>query len=399
VHGQKTLSLRESLQLAKKQNPDLKVLRYNINAAEADVSSAKIRPNPILNVQTLHIANASNRPDRTSWSSPLNSQYWYQLTKPLQLPAQRTNKINFSQGLVKQSKLDVQESGRKIYLTAANKWLDVWAADINLNILLKGKAYIDSLVSINELRLKDKVITTTDLERTQLLQQQYRRNIVTANQTYRNEIQNLKYLLGTADSLMIDLQDEAFSSVNSRGDSLIALGVHSRSDILSAKSAIDVSEINIKLQKSFAYPQPEAGMMYNPQNNVPYVGFYATISIPVFDRNQGQREKAEVLKLQAQQNLWATERQTETEINTAYRSYMVQRKNLADYEKNLAQAESILNSVRYSYIKGGTTIIDLLEAQRSWLDTQQAYYSTMLDFRRSYIQLLFATGMINDLAE
>ena len=180
---------------------------------------------------------------------------------------------------------------------------------------------------------------------------------------------------------------------------MIALGVHSRSDILSAKSAIDISEINIKLQKSFAYPQPEAGMMYNPQNNVPYVGFYATVAIPVFDRNQGQREKAEVLKLQAQQNLWATERQAETEINTAYRSYVVQRKNLADYEKNLAQAESILNSVRYSYIKGGTTIIDLLEAQRSWLDTQQAYYSTMLDFRRSYIQLLFATGMINDLAE
>lgn len=399
VHGQKTLSLRESLQLAKKQNPDLKVLRYNINAAEADVNSAKIRPNPILNVQTLHIANASNRPDRTSWSSPLNSQYWYQLTKPLQLPAQRANKINFSQRLVTQSKLDVQESGRKIYLTAANKWLDVWAADINLNILLKGKAYIDSLVSINELRLRDKVITTTDLERTQLLQQQYRRNIVTANQIYRNEIQNLKYLLGTSDSLMIDLQDEAFSSVNSQGDSLIALGVHSRSDILSAKSAIDVSDINIKLQKSFAYPQPEAGMLYNPQNNVPYVGFYATVSIPVFDRNQGQREKAEVLKLQAQQNLWATERQAETEINTAYRSYVVQRKNLADYEKNLDQAESILNSVRYSYIKGGTTIIDLLEAQRSWLDTQQAYYSTMLDFHRSYIQLLFATGMINDLAE
>ena len=216
VHGQKTLSLRESLQLAKKQNPDLKVLRYNINAAEADVNSAKIRPNPILNVQTLHIANASNRPERTSWSSPLNSQYWYQLTKPLQLPAQRANKINFSQRLVTQSKLDVQESGRKIYLTAANKWLDVWAADINLNILLKGKAYIDSLVSINELRLRDKVITTTDLERTQLLQQQYQRNIVTANQIYRNEIQNLKYLLGTSDSLMIDLQDEAFSSVNSR---------------------------------------------------------------------------------------------------------------------------------------------------------------------------------------
>ena len=399
LFAQQPLSLKASLQLAKRQNPDLKVLNYNINAAESDVTTAKLRPNPIFNVQTLHIANAANRAAGTSWSNPVNNQYWYQMTKPFQLPSQRSNKIDFSNKLVTQSKLDVNESGRSIYFITANKWLDVWAASINLNILQKGKANIDSLVTINELRLKDQVITSTDLERTQLLQQQYQRNIVTAFQTYANEIQNLKYLVGSPDSLMIDLLDNTFSSIHSIGDSLMTIGIHSRSDILSAKNAIDVSAVNIKLQKSFAYPHPEAGMMYNPQNNVPYLGFYGTISIPIFDRNQGQREKAEVIKLQADQNLWAAERQAETEINTSYRSYIVQRKNLADYEKNLTQAEAILTSVRYSYIKGGTTIIDLLEAQRSWLDTQQAYYSTMLDFRRSYVQLLFATGIINQLAE
>ena len=399
VHAQQNLSLRASLQLAKRQNPDLKVLNYNINAAESDVTTAKIRPNPNFNVQTLHITNADNRTAGTSWSNPVNNQYWYQLTKPFQLPSQRFNKIDFSKKLVTQSQLDVNESGRAIYFATANKWLDVWAANINLNILQKGKTNIDSLVTINELRLKDQVITSTDLERTQLLQQQYQRSIVTAFQTYANEIQNLKYLVGSPDSLMIDLLDNTFSSIHSIGDSLMTIGIHSRSDILSAKNAIDVSAVNIKLQKSFAYPHPEAGMMYNPQNNVPYLGFYGTISIPIFDRNQGQREKAEVIKLQADQNLWAAERQAETEINTSYRSYIVQRKNLADYEKNLTQAEAILTSVRYSYIKGGTTIIDLLEAQRSWLDTQQAYYSTMLDFRRSYVQLLFATGIINQLAE
>ena len=176
VHAQQNLSLRASLQLAKRQNPDLKVLNYNINAAESDVTTAKIRPNPNFNVQTLHITNAGNRTDGTSWSNPVNNQYWYQLTKPFQLPAQRLNKIDFSNKLVAQSKLDVNESGRSIYFTTANKWLDVWAANINLTILQKGKANIDSLVVINEFRLKDKVITTTDLERTELLQQQYQRN-------------------------------------------------------------------------------------------------------------------------------------------------------------------------------------------------------------------------------
>lgn len=399
VWGQQVLSLKASLLLARRQNPDLKVLMYNIDAAQADVTTAKIRPNPIFNLQTLHITNPNDRREGTSWSSPVNNQYWYQVTKPFQLPAQRARRIEFSNKMVTQTKLDVSESGRSIYYTTANKWLDVWAASVNLDILRKGKGYIDSLVNINRLRLKDKVITTTDLDRAQLLQRQYQRNIVTAMQTYVNEIQNLKYLIGVSDSILIDLDDDAFSSIHVSGDSLISIGIGNRSDILSAKNAVDVSMVNIKLQKSFSYPQPEAGMMFNPQNGIPYAGFYGTIRIPVFDRNQGQREKAAVTRLQAEQNLLASERQAETEINTAYRSYVVQQKNLEDYEGNLTQAETILNSVRYSYLRGGTTIIDLLEAQRSWLNTQQEYYSTMLYFRRSYIQLLFTTGIINQLAE
>jgi cobalt-zinc-cadmium efflux system outer membrane protein len=55
--------------------------------------------------------------------------------------------------------------------------------------------------------------------------------------------------------------------------------------------------------------------------------------------------------------------------------------------------------VRYSYLKGSTTIIDLLEAQRSWLDTRQQYYDTEMQYRKATIELLFVTGLINQLAQ
>ncbi len=86
-------------------------------------------------------------------------------------------------------------------------------------------------------------------------------------------------------------------------------------------------------------------------------------------------------------------------MSTAYRTYVIQRRNMASFQQNLQQAETILSNVRYAYLKGGTSIIDLLEAQRSWLDTQQRYYQTLGDFRRSYIQLLYATGLLNQMAE
>lgn len=398
LQAQGSLSLQESLQLARKQNPDLQVSAFNIPLAEGDVIQSQLRPNPIFNTQLLYMTNGSYR-NEAGVLNTANGQHWFQVTKPLQIGGLRTNKIAFANKQLTQSKLDFNETSRSLYYVVASKWLDVWSARVNLDILLKGKVYIDSLVKINEFRLKDKVITGTDLARTQLLQQQYQRDIITSQQQFSNELQNLRYLVGASDSVSIKVDDAIFSNINTAGDSLLALGMSQRTDVLSAKNAIDANETNIKLQRSLAYPRPEVGAIFNPQNNIPYVGVYGTIAIPLLDRNQGQRAKAETQRQQAQQNLLATQRQAETEVTTAYRTYLTQRQNVATYESNLAQAATILNSVRYSYLKGSTSIIDLLEAQRSWLDTQQRYYNTMEDYRRSYIQLLYATGLINQLAE
>ena len=65
----------------------------------------------------------------------------------------------------------------------------------------------------------------------------------------------------------------------------------------------------------------------------------------------------------------------------------------------LAQSEQIRESVKYSYLKAGTTIIDFLEAQRSWLDTKQQYTDAVFQYRKAYIQLLYSTGTINQLAQ
>ena len=166
-----------------------------------------------------------------------------------------------------------------------------------------------------------------------------------------------------------------------------------------AQSDIDVANSNIKLQKSLALPQPELGMIYNPQNTIPYIGFYGTIDLPFFARNQGQIKKSYLIKEQNEQALSRIEGTIEREVSIAYNNYLTQQTNIENYKKILVQSEKILNSVKYAYLKGGTTIIDFLEAQRSWLDTRQQYYDTEMQYRQATVQLLFVTGLINQLAQ
>ena len=105
-----------------------------------------------------------------------------------------------------------------------------------------------------------------------------------------------------------------------------------------------------------------------------------------------------MVKNQVENQLSALEVKVRTEIKIAYENYERQKQNIANFESLLKQSKTILDNVKYSYLKGGTTIVDFLEAQRSWLETQQQYYDTMQSYKQSYIQLLYTTGLINQLA-
>ena len=63
----------------------------------------------------------------------------------------------------------------------------------------------------------------------------------------------------------------------------------------------------------------------------------------------------------------------------------------------MAQAGQVLETIRYAYLRGQTTLIDFLEAQRTWFETKKQLYENLLSFRQSYWDLLLATGLIEEI--
>jgi cobalt-zinc-cadmium efflux system outer membrane protein len=396
--AQSNYTLQQALQTARNNSPILKTEQLNIGIAQTDIVTAKLRPNPILNNQSLQLMQSSQFPANTDWYQGQNRQVWWQLTKSFQIAGQRKYKIDVANKNVAFAEKNYTETERNLFSEVAAKWLEVWTAQKQLDIIQIAKGNIDSLVIINQNLYKNQVITQTDLFRTELLSKQYAIQYKTALQEVTNRQNELKFLLGIQENIKVDTADNFLFTMPQSIDSLLTQSLQNRSDILTTKSMIEVSNSNIKLQKSLAYPQPELGFIYNPQNTIPYFGIYATIDLPIFNRNQGEIKKSYLLKQQAEQHLFTIQSQLQTEIITAYASYQLQQQNVQNFQTILEQSQTILNNVKYAYLKGGTTIIDFLEAQRSWLETQQQYYDALQQYRQSYIQLLYATGLINQLA-
>ena len=396
LQAQLPVSLPVAVREARNNNPYLKTRFFDINVAQSNLITAKLRPNLTLNNQSLQLLRSNLYPEGTNFYNKQNHQIWWQLTKKFQLPAQRQYKSEFASRQVLLEKNRYADLERNQFYAVANAWVDVWILATRFELLLKAKANVDSLVKINENRFKNQVITQVDLTRTQLLSGQYALQIRNQQQDYANALQNLKLQIGTSDSLLVDIASPVENpAVVQRLDSLMNHGLSQRSDIKAAISNTEVASSNVKLQKALAYPVPELGIIWNPQNGIPYLGFYGTVELPVFNRNQGERQKSKILEAQAAQNLQAVQFQARNEIETAYKTYQNRKQSLVLYQTVLSQSDRVLNTVRYAYLRGGTTLIDFLEAQRTWYDTRQAFYDASYSYYQSYVQLLFVTGFID----
>ncbi|OYU82725.1 MAG: transporter [Flavobacterium sp. BFFFF2] len=399
VQGQNELSLQQALQQARQSNPTLKAETFSVSKAQTLITTAKLRPNPVLNNQSLQLMQNGAMAPNTNWYNTQNQQLWWQLTKPIQLPVQRKSKINLAEKSAQFGQNNFAETQRNVFQQVAYKWLDTWTARKHLDLLKLAKSNVDSLVLTNQYRLKNQVITKTELERTELLSRQYEVQIMSLQRLYDNRLNELTFLTGSEAPVQPSEADVMLGDLPQNLQTLLDQSLQNRSDIKTQQTAVEVSEANGKLQKAMAYPIPELGMIYNPQNGIPYLGFYGTIALPVFSRNQGEIQKAKLDRQQADQVLGSLKTQIKTEVTNAFRSFVTQQQNVERYKKLLQQSNAILASVKYAYLKGGTTIIDFLEAQRSWLDTQQNYYDTLQNYRMSYIDLLYYTGTINQIAQ
>ncbi|SEW44156.1 outer membrane protein, cobalt-zinc-cadmium efflux system [Chitinophaga arvensicola] len=396
--AQTGLTLQQALHTAQKNNPFLKPEQLNTNIAQSDVITAGLRPNISLNNQTLQLMNDKYFATGTQFQSPHNRQVWWQVTKPFQLANQRKYKQEVAIKNVAVTEKNYAGTELSVLLETGNKWLDVWYNKVNLDLVEKAKGNIDSLVTTQLIRLKNQVISESDLARTQLLAEQYQLQLQQAVQSYQSEAQHLQLLTGNPDTVAIDTEDPVITlSITEQLDSLLNLSYQQRPDIQVAQNTIEAAKSNIKLQRALAIPVPEMGVIYNPQNTVPYFGFFGTIDLPFFSRNQGEIKKSKFLLQQSEQSFSAVKQQIKTDVQTAFSAYLVNKEAIRKYSGILGKSTQVLTSVKYAYARGGTTIIDFLEAQRTWFDTRKMYYTALYDYRKSYLQLLYVTGLINQL--
>ncbi|HNR40787.1 MAG TPA: TolC family protein [Bacteroidales bacterium] len=228
---------------------------------------------------------------------------------------------------------------------------------------------------------------------------------------FQNSSVNLMLLQGKKfiDTLEIPSGNFPVKQREFRLNELIDNSLNKRADLMAALKNREVSEKNlslIKANRAFEF-NLETGYSYNSivKNEIApapaYNGLTAGISFPLkfSSLNKGSIAAADLAVSQSRTAYEETELQIITEVIMAYNNFVAQNKKVEHYNQGLAEdALKILEGRIYSYQQGESGLIEVLNAQRTYIELQLNQLEALFDYTSALIELERAAG-IWDLSE
>ena len=179
---------------------------------------------------------------------------------------------------------------------------------------------------------------------------------------------------------------------------LIEIGKMQRADLVAALQNIDVAKKEVKVAQrdnnSDVTVSVEAGHNYEVKNEIApapaFNSIKAGISFPLpFSKlNRGNVNAAKQRVQQASLLYDHAALQVQNEIIQAYSQYESAFKQVRSFENGLLeQSSEVLKGKIYSYNRGETSLLEVLNAQRTYDDVQSQYYEAVFNYNSALIEL------------
>ena len=254
---------------------------------------------------------------------------------------------------------------------------------------------LDELERIQRFRAERGDISELELLRIQVQRFAFERDAADARQALRAAKIALRAAAGP-DRIAeeFDLVGElAVTDIAPTQSDLYRRALANRPDLRAAEAASEKATADIRLARANAWwdvtPQVEYQRI-GPDNTI---GFGISVPIRIFDRNQGEiaRTRAEAQRVAAAREAVAI--QALSEVDTALVALRTAQQKLTVLRDTyLPKAKQARDTTEFAYRRGGVSLLDYLDAQRTYRDTAAEYLRTLGSYWTSFYQLETAVG-------
>ncbi|PYM52811.1 MAG: hypothetical protein DME16_00150 [Candidatus Rokuibacteriota bacterium] len=389
VHAQERLSsltLDQALRLASETNPNVRAKEFELKAVGAGEITAGLRPNPTANFLAEQFGGAS---------SASQTQYTINIGQPIELGGKRQRRIDSATAQTKVTTHELADLRRQIDFQVKKTFTDILVAKDALALSEQNLSALDELEKIQRLRAEKGDLSGLELLRIQVQRFAFERDAADARQALRAAKIGLRSLIG-ADKVTDDF--DAAGSLELRQSSytqseLYRRALDTRPDIRAAEAARNKATADINLAKANAWwdvtPQVEYQRI-GPDNTI---GFGFGLPLRIFDRNQGEiaRTRADALRVDAVRD--AVVIRALSEVDTALAAVDTERGKVEVLRDTyLPKAKQARETVEFAYRRGGVSLLDYLDAQRTYRETALQYLQALGNYQTAIYLLEAAVG-------
>jgi cobalt-zinc-cadmium efflux system outer membrane protein len=176
-------------------------------------------------------------------------------------------------------------------------------------------------------------------------------------------------------------------------DELQAKALQNRPDLRAAVLGITAANSQYELAKANGKQDPTISANYSHVNGISAATWSFSIPLAIFDRNQGNIAQTRIAIRQAEEQKKAANGQVLTDVRDAYEALQEAAKItqlLKDTYLDMARRSRDISE--YAYRRGAIALLDFLNAERTYRQTELAYRQAVAAYLAALEQLRQAVG-------
>ncbi|MDE3155832.1 MAG: TolC family protein [Acidobacteriota bacterium] len=391
----RTITMAQAMDLAIQHNQSLRVQQLAIQASKADETTAGLKPNPTIGVVVEDLPLL--HPSGFKSLDYLNDHVVFtpSLSYTLERGGKRQKRITVAQDTTQATVQSAQDAARQLRFQVAQAYIDVLLAKSNLAFAQDALKNFSQVVDINQQRMRSGDISEGDYLKIAIQRLQFQQDVSSARVALTQSRAALRQLLGY-EAVTDDFDvtgDLRYVPHAVALDDLKQQALASRPDYQAARTGLKLAQDSETLEYANRVRDYTGEVEYQHNQDVSGFGFGVSVDLPIHDRNQGNIAHAKVAVQQATEAEAATRIGVITDVDNAYANLQTSDEVASLYESGyLKQARDSLDISRYAYEHGATSLLDLLDAERTYRDTELAYRQALANAMVSAAQINFAVG-------
>ncbi len=420
----------EAVGMALRRNRDAIAARLEIDVAQLDVVAARIYPNPVLAYSIGNLVVGKGNPQdemhpiRPSLlSQPVQS---IGISDVIDIWAKRTARTRAADRGVGLRRLLTEDVLREIVHEVRSAFAALAREQSENRLAIETAERYAETVRLSQSRYRAGDISEAELRKVELEGLRYKNAVIDADLELDLARQNLAALLGYSSAAELPATTVRMPDTRQSYDleTLVAFAFARRPDVRASQAARGVAEAQLAAAKREIFPDVVLGANYTHSDftasgdNPNALGLSLSLPLPLFDRNQANVGRSSLEIRRADNETERLKIVVRHQVAEAVRKAARSRTLLEVFEGPadrgvgvgaprggtgggepgasmggmLERAETSLRVAERSYKAGAISLLELLEAQRTYLETRGEYLRAIHDYRQAAIDVNHAVG-------